>query len=252
MVRLVNTDFKTKEESESFYLNDTFDVSTKFFTYSFFQQYSVYISKYLGNNKLYSLNLLSKKYLASNEILVYVTDEEFIVLFNHKTIYTSKINVHYIIDDMIKCVLITKHILTLLSIDWEETRLLYLVDSNYKYAIENILKENIKINNHIIAKRLGDINQLTKPMNELLDAKKHYLRLTFVASFLVVLIWIMGFGLEMFSQKVFFNTSLDDLRNEVKFQVRTIKREKNLLDKHLLEYKDLNKCISYPDKKVKK
>lgn len=246
MVRLVNTDFNTKELSEDFYVNKEFDASLKLITYNFFKQSSVYVSKYLGNDKIYSLNLLSKKYLDKNEILVYVTDEEFLVVFNHKTIYASKINLHYIADDIIKCILITKHIITLLSIDWSGKKLHYLINSNYQHAIENILIENIKIDETNIAKDLGDIYQLTQPMNELLSIKKHYLRISYVLSFLIVLFWIMGFGLELFSQNVFFNTPLDGLKNEIKYQKRVIKKNQDILDKHLSEYDEITKCLSYP------
>ena len=61
MVRLVITDFATKEDSEFFYVNDEFDVSQNMFTYHSFKKYSVYLSKY-SNDEIYSLNLSSKKY----------------------------------------------------------------------------------------------------------------------------------------------------------------------------------------------
>ena len=65
MVRLVITDFATKEDSENFYINEEFDVSQNMFTYSSFKKYSVYLSKYT-NDAVYSLNILSKKYLQKN------------------------------------------------------------------------------------------------------------------------------------------------------------------------------------------
>ena len=60
MVRLVRTDFDTREDSEYFYIADEFDASQNMFTYSSFKKYSVYLSKYT-NDEIYSLNILSKK-----------------------------------------------------------------------------------------------------------------------------------------------------------------------------------------------
>lgn len=251
MVRLVATDFKTKEASEAFYLNEKFDASQKIFTYSFFKKYSLYMSRYLGNYKIYSLNLLSKKYLDNNEFLVYITDEEFLVLFNHKTIYASKINLHYITDDIIKSILITKHLVAVLNIEDTQKKLNYLIDSRYKYAIENILKENVKLNDMVISKNLGDIEELTTPMNELLNTKIHYSRLAYVASLFVVVIWIFGFGLDIVSNKIFFNTSLDDLRSEVDFESRALIRQQKILDTHLSQYNEITKCISQQTSEVK-
>lgn len=250
MVRLVATDFKTKESSEAFYLNEKFDSSQKIFTYNFFKQYSVYMSRYLGNYKIYSLNLLSKKYLNDNEFLIYITDEEFLVLFNHKTIYTAKINLHYITDDIIKSILITKHLVAVLNIDDTTKKLNYLIDSRYKYAIENIVRENIKIDDKAVAQNLGDIEELTLPMNELLNIKTHYSRLAFVAGLFVVVFWVMGYGLDMVSNKIFFNTSLDDLRSEVDFENRSLIRQQKILDTHLSQYNEITKCISHQNSEV--
>jgi hypothetical protein len=251
MVRLVATDFKTKESSEAFYLNEKFDSSQKIFTYSFFKQYSVYMSRYQVNYTIYSLNLLSKKYLDNNEFLVYITDEEFLVLFNHKTIYASKINLHYITDDIIKSILITKHLVAVLNIDDTQKKLNYLIDSRYKYAIENIVRENIKINDTVIAQDIGDIEELTLPMNELLNTKTHYSRLAFVAGLFISVFWIMGYGLDMVSNKIFFNTSLDELRNEVDFESRALIRQQKILDTHLSQYNEMTKCISHQNSEVK-
>lgn len=43
MVRLVITDFATKEDSENFYINEEFDVSQNMFTYKSFKKYSTYL-----------------------------------------------------------------------------------------------------------------------------------------------------------------------------------------------------------------
>ena len=115
MVRLVVTDFATKEDNETFYLNDEFDISQKMFTYDSFKKQSVYLSKYEVTNTIYSLNLLSKEYLNKNQLLVHITDSEYFILFNHKTVYSAKINQNFITDDIIKSILITKHIAMLSS-----------------------------------------------------------------------------------------------------------------------------------------
>ena len=49
MVRLVRTDFDTREDSEYFYIADEFDSSQNMFTYSSFKKYSVYLSKYTND-----------------------------------------------------------------------------------------------------------------------------------------------------------------------------------------------------------
>ena len=68
MVRLVITDFTSKEESEYFYINEEYQSSQNMFTYSSFKKYSAYLPKE-SVDKFYSLNLLSKKYLQNNSII---------------------------------------------------------------------------------------------------------------------------------------------------------------------------------------
>ncbi|MCK9337131.1 MAG: hypothetical protein M0P43_04775 [Arcobacteraceae bacterium] len=250
MVRLVATDFKTKAASEAFYLNDRTDVSQKLFSYHYFKQYWVYMSHYRDNRKIYSLNFLSKKYLQKNEFLLYITDEEYVILFNHKTIYASKININFITDDIIKSILLTRHFAMLLNISSSEKRLSYIVDSRYKLAIENILKENTKIEDRVIAYSMGDIDDLTSTMNELINTKTHFSRLSFVVIFTIGILWSMFYGLEIFSNKVFFNTSLDDLRTEVDFENRAVMRQQTILDKNTLQYNELTKCLTHPTTKV--
>ena len=63
MVRLVITDFATKEQNETFYLNDEFASAQNMFTYNSFKKYSVFLSRYEDTEEVFSLNLLSKKYL---------------------------------------------------------------------------------------------------------------------------------------------------------------------------------------------
>ena len=107
MVRLVRTDFSSRSDSEFFYINDEFEVSQSMFTYDSFKKYEVFLPKYMSDN-LYSLNLLSKKYLDDNQFLIHIADNEYIILFNHKTVYSAKINQNFITDDMIKSILINK------------------------------------------------------------------------------------------------------------------------------------------------
>ena len=46
MVRLVITDFTSKEQNEAFYLTDEFAATQNMFTYSSFKKYSVYLSPF--------------------------------------------------------------------------------------------------------------------------------------------------------------------------------------------------------------
>ncbi|HJE02629.1 MAG TPA: hypothetical protein K8U92_02025, partial [Aliarcobacter thereius] len=97
MVRLAITDFSSQEESEHFYLDNDLENSKRLFTYNSFKKNEVYVSKNSVYD-FYSLNLLSKEYLDGNEFLIYIADEEFVLLFNHKTIYSVKLNLNFITD----------------------------------------------------------------------------------------------------------------------------------------------------------
>ena len=243
MVRLVITDFATKEDSEFFYINDEFDVSQNMFTYDSFKKYEVYVSKYI-DDKLYSLNLLSKKYLDKNQFLIHIADGEYVILFNHRLVYSAKINQNFITDDMIKSILITKHI-AMLSSGGAIENIYYVINSKYKSAIENILKQNTKNEkNQVVAKSLGEIKDLVKPLKELDSYKSHTSKLFYTSALFVGMLWVMFYGLNMFTDKFFYKQSLDYLHQELKIENQLIKRQEILLTNSEKKYKELTDCLT--------
>lgn len=244
MVRLVLTDFATKEDNEAFYLNDEFDVSVNMFTYDSLKKYSVYLSKYEINDEIYSLNLLSKKHLLANQFLVHITDGEFMILFNHKTVYSAKISQNFITDDMIKSILITRHI-AMLSSGGDIDKVYYIVNSKYKSAIENILKQNTRNEkNEIIAERLGNAEELVKILNPLDTYKSHILKNTFIVGFVASLLWIMFFGLNILENQLMNKESLSKLKREIRIEKRLVNKQKISLRQTMNSYKNLAECIS--------
>lgn len=243
MVRLVITDFATKEDSEFFYINDEFDVSQNMFTYHSFKKYSVYLSKYT-NDEIYSLNLLSKKYLGRNQFLIHIADGEYVILFNHKTVYSAKINQNFITDDMIKSILITKHI-AMLSSGGAIENIYYVINSKYKCAIENILKQNTKNEKQeVVAKSLGEMEELVKPLKELDTTKSHITKLVYMSLLLGASFWIIFFGLKTITDKVFYIEPLENLNRELRIETQLAKRQQILLNDNQKKYKDLTDCIS--------
>ena len=248
MVRLVRTDFNTKEESEHFYILDEDDLSQYMFSYRSLKKYGVYISKYT-NDEVYSLNILSKAYLNKNQFLIHISDTEYVILFNHKTVYSAKINPNFITDDMIKSILITKHI-AMLSSGGTIENIYYIISSKYKSAIENILKQNTKNEkNHVIAKSLGEIWDLVKPLNELDTFKSHSSKLIFTSLIISSSLWTMFFGLDIFFDKIFVKESLDILKQEIKIEEQLIKRQRIILNNNEEKYREMTKCLTLPEVK---
>ena len=248
MVRLVRTDFDTKEDSEYFYTADEFDESQNMFTYSSFKKYSVYLSKYT-NDEIYSLNILSKKYLQKNQFLIHISDSDYVILFNHKTVYSAKINQNFITDDMTKSILITKHI-AMLSSGGDIENIYYVINSKYKSAVENILKQNTKNDkNHVVAKSLGETWDLVKPLNELDTYKSHISKLSYATVLIAGSVWAMLFGLNMFAEKFFQIESLDNLKREIKVEEQLIKRQNIMLNTSEKKYKEITACITIPEVK---
>ena len=244
MVRLVITDFATKDDNEAFYTSDEFDVLQKVFTYDSFKRYSVYLSKYDTSDDIYSLNLLSKKYLPKNQFLIHIADGEYFILFNHKTVYSAKINQNFITDDMIKSILITKHIV-LLSGGAEIEKIHYVINSKHRSAIENILKQNTRNEKgEVVAQTLGNIDELIKPLNELDNIKSHTFKNFVLIGFMASVLWVMVFGMEIFTKKVFYKQSLQNLKRQLKIEKRLVKRQEILLKSTMKKYTDLTACIS--------
>ena len=246
MVRLVRTDFSSRSDSEFFYINDEFEASQSMFTYDSFKKYEVFLPKYMADN-VYSLNLLSKKYLDDNQFLIHIADNEYIILFNHKTVYSAKINQNFITDDMIKSILINKHI-AMLSSGGTIENIYYVINSKYRHAIENILKQNTKNEKgNVVAKSLGDIRELVKDLNELDTYKSHVSKLIYSVLLVGGSIWSIFFGLNMLADRLIEKESLETLKQEVKIESQLMQRQEILLRKNETTYNDVAKCITKPE-----
>ena len=166
------------------------------------------------------------------------------ILFNHKTVYSAKINQNFITDDMIKSILITKHI-AMLSSGGAIENIYYVVNSKYKSAIENILKQNTKNEkNEVVAKSLGEIKDLVKPLNELDTFNSHSSKMFYSIFLVSFILWTMVFGLELFTSRLFEQQSLDNLNQEVTIETQMAKRQQILLNNSENKYKELSGCIS--------
>ena len=246
MVRLAITDFTSKEESEYFYVNEEYETSQNMFTYSGFKKYSAYLPKE-GDYKFYSLNLLSKKYLDKDKFLIHIADEEFVILFNHKTIYSAKINPNFITDDMVKSILISKHI-TMLSSGGELNKFYYVINSKYRAALEIILKQNIKNEQkQVIAQSLGDIEDLIKPLKDLDTPKSHSTKLFILIFLFSGSFWLSAFGFDMIKEKYLKIESLDPLKQELNFEDKFKNRQMKTLNDTQAEYNKLTDCITYKE-----
>ncbi|WP_198304239.1 hypothetical protein [Arcobacter vandammei] len=246
MVRLAITDFATKEESDYFYVNEEYETSQNMFTYSAFKKYSAYLPKE-DTSKFYSLNLLSKKYLDRNQFLIHIADEEFVILFNHKTIYSAKINPNFITDDMIKSILISKHI-TMLSSGGELDKFYYVINSKFRAALEVILKQNIKNEKReIIAQSLGDIEELVLPLKDLDTQQSHITKLSILAVLLGGSFWLSFFGLDMIKDKYLQIEPLEPLKQELTFEDSFKARQERSLNEVQMEYNKLTDCITYKE-----
>ncbi len=244
MVRLVITDFASKELNESFYLNDEFAGEQNVFTYNSFKKHGVFLSKYEVFDEIYSLNLLSKKHLGKNQFLIHIAEKEYVILFNHKTVYSAKINQNFITDDMIKSILITKHI-AMLSSGGAIENIYYVINSKYKSAVENILKQNTKNEkNEIVAKSLGEINDLVKPLKELDTFKSHTKKIFYSAFILGFIFWTVFSGLDIFTARLFEQQSLDNLKQELNIETQLTKRQQIFFNNSETKYKELTQCIS--------
>ena len=246
MVRLVITDFTSKEESEYFYINEEYQSSQNMFTYSSFKKYSVFLPKE-NDDKFYSLNLLSKKYLQKNKFLIHIADEEFVILFNHRTIYSAKINPNFITDDMVKSILISKHI-TMLSSGGGLEKFYYVINSKYRAALEIILKQNIKNEKReVIAVSLGEIEDLVKPLKELDTPKSHITKLSILVLLFGGSFWLSAFGFDIMKDKYLKMEPLDPLKQEITFEENFKNRQQKTLNDVQAEYNKLTDCITYKE-----
>lgn len=246
MVRLAITDFSSKEESEYFYVNEEYETSQNMFTYSSFKKHSAYLPKE-STDQFYSLNLLSKRYIEREQFLIHIADEEFVILFNHKTIYSAKINPGFITDDMVKSILISKHI-TMLSSGGNISKFYYIINSRYRAGLEIILKQNIKNEKReVIAQSLGDIEELIKPLKELDTQKSHVTKISILSILFIVGFWLSFFGLGSIKEKYLKMESLAPLKKEINMENNFKARQENTLNGIQLEYNKLTECITYKE-----
>lgn len=242
MVRLIITDFKDKSENEAFYITDEYETKVQLFTYYRLKKHSVYLSKYEVNDNLYSLNVVSKKHLKKNQFLIYIEDEKFIILFNHKTIYSAKINPNFMADDIIKSILTTKHI-TMLSGGGNSIELNYIINSKYKSALEHLLQQNTKNEkNEIMAFEINEINRLVKNLNELDTNKSHFGKLIFIVVFISFIFWAIFSGLGILSKKVLVEEPLKILNRQLAIEKNRLKKQKVLLREKQVIYKKEVDC----------
>ncbi len=245
MVRLVITDFSTQEENEFFYPADEYEAQKYFLTYHRFKKYGLFLSKSYEDDDVYSLSLLSKHYLKSGEFLVYISDYEFVILFNHKRVYSSKINPNFIIDDIIKSVLIAKHIIMLTNTTGNMSKLYCVANTKYRYAVENIVTRNItKDSPNISAEILGRAEELVKPLNELTTMNNLVLKNIAALAVVGVLWWVAFFAYDMLILKFVNKHSTKAQEIELRVQKRLIQKEKIAYKKLEKEYNTMLSCIS--------
>lgn len=244
MVRLVITDFSSIEDNQNFYSSYEQNSNLqKFFTIDSFKIQKVLLPKSTIYDEIYSLNLLSKKHLEKDQFLVYISDEDFFILFNHKTIYSSKINENYLVDDLIKSTLLTKHLVMISSSD-QINKIHYVINSKFRASTEAILKENTKnLKGEIIAQSLGKVEELIKSQNELDCFKSFTYKNTYVASLFIFLFWFISSGLNLMTKEIFYKQSLDNVKSGLKVQNILLKKNKAKLNEKLKIYDDLTSCL---------
>ena len=248
MVRLVVTDFASKEDYESFYSNiNELETLSEIFVFENYKKSKAYLPRSEINQNIYSLNLISKRYLSSNNFLVYISDNEFFILFNHKTIYSAKINENFITDDMIKSILIAKH-LTMLSSGGQIDKIYYLIDSKYRFAVENILKQNTKNEkDQVIAIELGHINTLVKKIPEMDTNVTFTKKASSLGSLVLVIFLVFNYAFPYIENNYFGDNYSNQYENDLNLEQRLNKRLMSNFDKKAKEYNDLTSCMTKSD-----
>ena len=244
MVRLVRDDFLNVEDNHAFYSNNEVEKFDKMIWLKSLKVKHVELPSIMAaNNEIYSLINLSKQYLSKNQLLVSITDEDYIILFNHKTVYSAKVNIDFLIDDIIKSILINKHI-SRLSMSEENKTLHYIVSSKFKDAIEYLFEQNTKNeNNKVIAKSLGDIDVLVKPLIKLDTYSTFFYKNLILLGLAVFSFYTLFFGLDAIKSKYFSINSLSSLESKISLYKRFIKKETINLKKVQVEYKEIISCL---------
>ncbi len=247
MVRLVRTDFSSLTQNKDFYSKDEYSSMQKMFTYENFKAHEVFLKKEDTKEDIYSLNILSKKYLPYEEFLVYISTDEFYIVFNHKTTYYSKINNDFFMDDIMKAILITKHISKLSNED-EAKNIHLLLNTNNNTLLKKLFQENTKnLKQRIFVSSLEDVTSLVKGLNPLITNNSFILRNVYILSMGLFVLWFLSTGMTTIDNRFIKKHSLKTIKKAINIETLRIKRTKKsylVLEK---EYKKITKCLDPKD-----
>ena len=98
--------------------------------------------------------------------------------------------------------------------------------------------------NEVVAKSLGEIKDLVKPLKELDSFKSHSSKMFYSIFLLSFIFWFMFYGLELFTSRLFEQQSIDNLAKEVKIEEQLSKRQQILLNNSETKYRELSECIT--------
>ena len=165
-------------------------------------------------------------------------------MFNHKTIYSAKINENFITDDMIKSILITKH-LTMLSSGGSIDEIYYVIDSKYRFAIENILKQNTKNEKHqVIAHELGHIDTLVKNIPEMDTLGTFVKKNSLIAAIILFMIIMINSIFPAIEKNYLVNNYVSKYEKDLKIEQQLSGKLVNRFNIVSKEFKELTQCIT--------
>jgi hypothetical protein len=220
MVRLVTTNcFYSDDDGKNYCAIDTNTLDNlKVSTYFNFEEYVTFVQKDDLKNTLYSLNLISKTHLSNEKFLIYINDNEYSICFDHKTIYSLKIEKQFKLNDIIKSVLITKNLIMLLSAG-DINKVYFIIDSQYEELYKNILIENLKNDKgeHTVEK-LGNLQHLIKELPELETKRTFLFKYITLGVLIFVSIYLTFDGLNRFSKRFFPINNNSVIVSQIKFQ----------------------------------
>ena len=238
MVRLVITDFAIKEKAYEHYKVTEYDAFKEIFVYSNFKKEVTYVPESVKSEKFYSINELSKSKLEDEEFLIYVNEEEFILLFNHKTIFYTYMDENFFLEDLSKSIVVMKHMNQMIS-NIPDSKIVMVVESSKRSLIKTVLENNISI--PIEQRSLEEMIQNEPTM----DTNNSFMKknLTFIAS-LALILWIGFYGFSMLSHQIFYKTSLQKINKDLKLHKRLISRANVTIKTKQKEYEELKACMT--------
>ena len=230
MIRLANTTSFTQQYEKKLAV-DIVDLSNvEIFSYHDYQIHSTIVPAAALVDDLYSINILSKIYLADNNFLIYMNNNEYIIVFNHETIYMQELSNEFIFNDIIKLSLITKNLLNLLSIGKQQTTY-FIIDSQYKELHENILYRNIfKNNSHGSFKNLGSISELVKKIPELETRSKYNGKLILLLVLIMISLYFTFGGLSKIISNYYSANSNALIESQIKIVSKQIEKNMEFLN----------------------